>query len=113
MVMTLVQLDGLSVETLKKIFGKNLREKMATISLTGSALASELNVSQGVVSRWMNGLSFPDTVTIDLMRRVYGWTTDDLLTERKDEPPRDPAGAIKDIAEALGYERPRLKKKTQ
>ena len=112
MVVSLIQLNGLDVDSLKAIFARNLEYAMKESGVNQSELAEAVGVSSGMVSRWVNGHSLPDSVVIDEMRRIYSWTTRDLFEENPDEPPPvNTASALKAIAEALGYERPRLRRK--
>ena len=52
--------------------------------LTQSQLAEKLNVSDKTVSRWENGLGFPEVVQIPVLASIFGVTLDYLMTgERK------------------------------
>lgn len=112
MIMTLIQLDGVELESLKIIFGRNLDTLMRKSGVTGIQLAADVGVSQSMVSKWINAKSIPDSLVIDEMRKRYNWSPAQLFGEESDEPPPiDAAIALRSLAEALGFERPRLKRK--
>lgn len=59
----------------------NLRRKC---SMTQSALAKKLNISDKTVSRWENGLGYPEITQFPLLASIFGVTVDYLMTgERK------------------------------
>lgn len=112
MVWEMVELNGLNVETLKKVFSSNLARLMSDNGVNQRQMASDLEVTTGIVSRWVNGFTFPDSATIDRMREKYLWTLVELFNEGKTEVRKlDAAEAIMVLAEATGYERPKLKVK--
>lgn len=45
------------------------------------ALADALNVTQGAVSQWENGLSIPAVPKLKAMAKLFGCKVDDLLDE--------------------------------
>jgi len=103
-----------SVETLKKLYGRNLQKLMKRSGVNGRGLAQALGVTPGIVSRWVNGQIFPDTTVIDKMREKFGWKLREILGEEEisqDDVITD-ADAIRKLADVCGFERPRLKRKT-
>lgn len=47
--------------------------------LTQSELAARLGVTRGAVSNWENGVTFPNTRLIPLLKQVLSCTSDDIL----------------------------------
>lgn len=45
------------------------------------ALAKAINVSQGAISQWENGLTFPGVHSLKAMAKLFGCKVDDLLEE--------------------------------
>lgn len=59
----------------------NLRHKFG---MTQSELAKKLNISDKTVSRWENGLGYPEVTQFPLLASLFGVTVDFLMTgERK------------------------------
>lgn len=55
---------------------ENLRNRA---SLTQQELAFRLNVTQGAVSQWENGLSFPSTEKLSELAKILDCSIDELL----------------------------------
>jgi len=107
-----VTIEVFDLETFNRIFSKNFTALLARSGVKGFELAKEIGVSQSSVSKWLNGVAFPDGKSIDKMRKRYGWTTDDMLSERTNNTDTiEKETLIISIADHLGFERPKLKKK--
>ena len=64
---------GVSIAALRKKCG-----------LTQSELAKKLNISDKTISRWENGLGFPEVTQFPALAKIFGVTVDYLMTgERK------------------------------
>ena len=57
---------------------RKMREKA---ELTQVEAAKELNVSQGAISNWENGISLPVADKLPEIARLYGCTIDDLFKD--------------------------------
>lgn len=67
-----------------KITGENIAVLRKKLGLTQSQLAKKLNVSDKAVSRWENGLGFPEVTQFPSLAQILGVTVDYLMTgERK------------------------------
>lgn len=56
---------------------KLFREKR---KITQEELAKNLSVTQGAISQWENGLSFPKTELLPRIAELLGCTVDELLS---------------------------------
>ncbi len=64
---------GISISKLRKKYG-----------MTQSQLAQKLNISDKTVSRWENGLGFPEITQFPILASIFGVTVDYIMTgERK------------------------------
>ncbi len=67
-----------------KITGEKIAELRKKAGLTQAELASRLNISDKTVSRWENGLGYPEITQLPKLAGILGVTSDYLLTsERK------------------------------
>ena len=67
-----------------KVLGVTISKLRKKASLTQSELAEKLNVSNKTVSRWENGLGFPEVTQFPSLAAILGVTVDYLMTgERK------------------------------
>ena len=77
------------------IFGKRLKElreeynEVAAEKLTGAKLGEALGVSKQSVSKWENGLSYPDFDTIIKLSEIFNVSTDYLLGRTDIKNPSD------------------------
>lgn len=64
--------------------GSLIAELRKRNGMTQSALAKRLNVSDKAISKWENGLGFPEVTQFPVLAEVFGVTVDYLMTgERK------------------------------
>jgi len=63
-----------------KTFGTTVAALRKKRGMTQSALAKELSVSDKAVSKWENGLGYPETTLLPSLAAVFGVTVDYLLT---------------------------------
>ena len=67
-----------------KSIGNTIANLRRRCSMTQSDLAQKLNISNKTVSRWENGLGFPEVTEFPQLASVFGVTVDYLMTgERK------------------------------
>ena len=66
-----------------KAFGKNLAALRKKKGYTQAGLAEKLNLSDKTVSKWENGLGYPDITMLPSLARLLGVTVDGLLKENK------------------------------
>ena len=67
-----------------KITGENIARLRKKAGLTQAGLAQKLNISDKTVSRWENGIGYPEITQIPKIASILGVTADYLLTgERK------------------------------
>lgn len=64
----------------QQIFGATLAELRKKSGMTQAAVAKLLNVSNRAVSKWENGLGFPEISLLSEIAAVFGVTVDYLLT---------------------------------
>jgi len=67
-----------------RITGENIAVLRKKMGLTQLQLAEKLNISDKTVSRWENGLGFPEVTQFPALAKILGVTVDFLMTgERK------------------------------
>lgn len=67
-----------------KSFGINLSKLRKSCGMTQSQLAERLNISDKTVSRWENGLGYPEITQFPKLAAIFGVTVDRLMGgERK------------------------------
>ena len=67
-----------------KIIGASIVELRRKNGYTQAELAEKLNISDKTVSRWENGLGFPEVTQFPALAKIFGVTVDYLMTgERK------------------------------
>jgi len=66
------------------INGFEFYRKRADLTQTQAAIA--IGVTQGTVSQWENGQTFPARDKVVLVAKIYGCTTDELYETNIDEP---------------------------
>lgn len=71
-------------------FPQKLQEYRQTAKLSQEALASLLGVSRQSVSKWEQGLSFPETEKLIELSSMMGVTIDSLLKDTADPPEAPP-----------------------
>lgn len=92
------------------IFGKRLKElreeynEVAAEKLTGAKLGEALGVSKQSVSKWENGLSYPDFDTIIKLSEIFNVSTDYLLgrTDIKNQSEKI-SNAVEDDPELIEF----------
>ncbi|QXN67744.1 hypothetical protein [Mycolicibacterium phage J1] len=97
-------------EIFMSIFGKRLKElreeynEVAAEKLTGAKLGEALGVSKQSVSKWENGLSYPDFDTIIKLSEIFNVSTDYLLGRTDIKNPSDEiSNAIEDDPELIEF----------
>lgn len=92
------------------IFGKRLKElreeynEVAVEKLTGAKLGEALGVSKQSVSKWENGLSYPDFDTIIKLSEIFNVSTDYLLGRTDIKNPSDEiSNAVEDDPELIEF----------
>lgn len=67
--------------------GNLLGERIATLrrekGMTQDAVAERLGVSGQAVSKWENGISYPDITILPEIAKLFGVTVDELLSGKK------------------------------
>lgn len=67
-----------------KTLGNSIAELRRKLGFTQADLAKKLNISDKTVSRWENGLGFPEVTQFPAIAKIFGVTVDYLMTgERK------------------------------
>ena len=64
----------------KKELGKYIKERREQLLITQNDIATSLNITTQAVSRWENGLSYPDFILLGDLSDLLKVTIDDLLT---------------------------------
>ena len=59
--------------------GKKIKDLRQENNLTQEELANDLSVSFQAVSRWENGMSYPDIEILPILANMFDITVDDLL----------------------------------
>lgn len=57
----------------------NLRSLREKTGLTQEQVAKDLSVTQGAVSQWERGETFPQTKFLVALAKLYGCTVDEIL----------------------------------
>ncbi len=83
-------------------FGKRIAYHRKRLNMTQTELGEKLNVTAQAVSKWENGLSDPDLITINRLSKIFGVTTDDLIGGDETEKETAPPQAQEAAAEAEG-----------
>ncbi len=65
---------------LNEILGENIRKYRLTFNWTQEKLADVLSVSHQVVSKWENGIAYPDIATLCSLSRIFNVTLDELCS---------------------------------
>jgi len=63
-----------------KLFGATISKLRKQHGMTQSALAKALNVSDKAISKWENGLGYPEITLLPKIAAVFGVTVDYLIT---------------------------------
>ena len=79
-----------------KTIGENITALRKENHLTQEQLAEKMNVTSQAVSKWENGLSFPDVETVARLSELFGCTTDKIITGKSPVcvSPADPPGSL-------------------
>lgn len=65
--------------------GKKIAFHRKKLNLTQTELGEKLNVTAQAVSKWENGLSDPDLGTLHRLSKIFGVSTDELISEEPQE----------------------------
>ena len=76
----------LSIYNKNMLFSNNLTHYRKRAGMSQEDLAEHLHVSRQTISKWETGQSAPDLDTVVQLARLFGVTTDRLLTEEADPP---------------------------
>lgn len=79
------------------ILGKNIRKQRLTLGWTQERLAEALCISHQIVSKWENGITSPDVVTLCSLTQIFSCSLDELCGLKPDEADE----AVKNIESAL------------
>ena len=66
-----------------KNIGATIAHLRKNCKITQTELAERLNISNKTVSRWENGLGFPEITQFPLLAKIFGVTVDYLMTGDK------------------------------
>ena len=66
-----------------KIIGSTIATLRKKCGYTQSELAEKLSISNKTVSKWENGLGFPDITHLPMLSSVFGISIDELLSDKK------------------------------
>lgn len=77
--------------------GKNIRKQRLTLGWTQERLAEALCISHQIVSKWENGLTSPDVVTLCSLTQIFNCSLDELCGLKPDATEE----AIKKIESAI------------
>ncbi len=66
-----------------KSLGASIAEFRKKCGMTQSQLAEKLNISDKTVSRWENGLGFPEVTQFPVLAEIFGVTVDYLMTGKR------------------------------
>lgn len=66
-----------------KNIGSTIAKLRKKVGLTQAELAEKLNVSDKAVSRWENGLGFPEVTQFPALAAIFGISVDQLMTGRR------------------------------
>ena len=63
---------------LNEFLGANIRKYRLIFNWTQENLADVLSVSHQVISKWENGIAYPDIATLCSLSRIFNVTLDEL-----------------------------------
>lgn len=86
---------------MEQTIGKRIARHRKELGLTQDALAEQLGVTAQAVSKWENDQSCPDISLLPTLCRIFGISTDELLTGRNDEVRMIPAEQRKSLDELI------------
>ena len=66
-----------------KLIGTTIAALRKKYGYTQAELAEKINISNKTVSKWENGLGFPDITHLPMLAKVFGVSVDDLLSDKK------------------------------
>lgn len=72
------------METIEKIFSKNLTKYRQSLNLTQADLAKKINYSDKSISKWERGEGLPDLKATIKICEIFGISIDDMLKETDD-----------------------------
>ncbi len=65
-----------------KVFGRGVAALRKRKGYTQAQLAEKLNLTDKTVSKWENGLGYPDVTMLPVLAKLLGVTVDELLKEK-------------------------------
>lgn len=69
--------------------GTNIKEYRLKKGYTQEQLAYELGVSSQTVSRWENGMTYPDIVMLPIIAELFDTSIDNLMGYAKECPTKE------------------------
>lgn len=100
----LVFRDGDGVASIAAIVGSNLERILAKKGKTQRWLASEVGVTHGMVSQWVNGRALPGQDKWDAIVKVLEISYVDLVRDPNDPTVDDLDSILNHLARARGFE---------
>jgi transcriptional regulator with XRE-family HTH domain len=83
------------------MFWKNFVDLCVKNSTSPNAVAKELSIASGAVTKWKNG-SVPHQTTLTKIATYFNVTVEELISEQKETPPEEiPAGLDEQDIEIL------------
>lgn len=67
--------------SIRENFVFNFGRLLALAGLDQKQVSIDLDYSESRISKWMHGVNFPEEKAFDKMRRVYGWTYEQLVRD--------------------------------
>lgn len=89
---------------MKLNIGENIRSYRRKTDLTQEQLAERLGVSFQSVSRWENGLAYPDMELLPVLSEVFGVTADELLDMPQEKRKRAERELLRELTELSNRE---------
>ena len=69
----------------KYALGRNIFDRLRVIKMSQRVLAEKLDIHEGTVSKWINGMSEPKASMLYRISRILGVTMDELMEGTFDE----------------------------
>lgn len=95
---------------MKLNIGENIRGNRRKLDMTQEQLADRLGVSYQSVSRWENGLTYPDMELIPSLAGIFGISVDDLFGMEDSRKEKEAEGVFKELVEASRKKEPPVEK---
>ena len=91
---------------MKIVIAENIKKLRTEKGISQEMLSERMGVSVQAVSKWENGLSYPDISLLPMLGEFFGVTLDFLLTGREADSPKAECGLPDDgklrIVQAMG-----------